>query len=81
MCSISNDAVAKMGCHQFTVLRGLRIIEHPVFTSRDGVFGACVNDGLQKVVKLGDVLLSFQQEFLSLLLHSQSNGCRNLFLS
>lgn len=81
MCSISSDAAAKMGCHQFTVLWSLGIVEHPVFTSRDGIFGASVYDGLQQVVKFCDVQLSFQQQFLGLLLHSQSYGCSYLLLS
>lgn len=33
MCSISSDTVAKMWCHQYTVLGTLGIVEHPVFPS------------------------------------------------
>lgn len=49
-------------------------------TYRDGIFGTGVYDGLQQVIKLGDVQLSFQQQFLGLLFHSQSYGCTHLFL-
>lgn len=47
---------------------------------RDSVFCAGVYDWLQQVVKLCDVQLSFQQQFLGLLLHSQSYGCSHLLL-
>lgn len=46
----------------------------------DGVFGAGVDDGLQQVVQFSDVQLSLHHQFLDLLLHSQSYGCRDLFL-
>lgn len=47
---------------------------------RDGILSAGVYDGLQQVVKLCDVQLSFHKHFLDLLFHSQSNGCGHLFL-
>lgn len=46
----------------------------------DGVFGAGVDDGLQQVVKLGDVQLSFHQQRLGLLLHGLSYGGCHLLL-
>lgn len=47
---------------------------------RDGVFGAGVDDGLQQVVKLRDVQLSFHQQLLGLLFHGQSDGGCHLLL-
>lgn len=36
MCLIRSDAVAKMRCHQFTVLWRLGVVEHPVLPSLRG---------------------------------------------
>lgn len=63
------------------MLWSLGVVEHPVFTSRDGVLGAGVYDWLQQVVELCDVQLSLQQQLLGLLLNGQRNGCTDLFLS
>ena len=49
-------------------------------TNRDGIFGAGVDDGLQQVVKFGDIKLGLHQQLLGLLLHRKGNGCRHLLL-
>lgn len=52
-----------------------------VATYRNGIFCAGVNDRLQQVVKLIHVQLSLLQDFLHLLLNSQSNCRGDLFLN
>lgn len=81
MRCICCDAVAEVCRHQFTVLWGLGIVEHPVLSSGNGILGACVDDRLKQAVKLGHVLLRFHQQFLHLLLHGKHDGCIYLLLS
>jgi len=75
------DAVPEVARHQLTVRGGLGVAEHPVLPGRDGIFGTCVDDGLQQVVKLIHVQLGLLQELLHLLLYGMGHSRGHLLLS
>lgn len=78
-------APAHMGFSRFSPVKSTRFWAYPcpprpTRPHRDGVFGACVNDGLQQVVKFIHVQLSLLQKLLHLLLHCVGHGRRHLLL-